>query len=165
MILPGRASFLHPYSGLGKETVSPSTGEEMGVQRVRTVSTGSQSSLPKVLWPLVGQTADPSCQQANIHLGSPHGESRVGPCLPSHSPGGQAGPSLLLPLWVQLTRLLLGLLLVLWDPESHKNKGSVGLSRHSPFLHSNMSQGFGQARPDHYFLLMGPCLQPRWQMH
>lgn len=65
---------------------------------------------------------------------------------PSHLPGGRTGPFHRLPLWAQLAQPLLGLLLVLWDPESHRNKGSVRLSRHSPSP-TDRSRSFVQARP------------------
>lgn len=59
----------------------------------------------------------PAASRHIFTLGPPVGQvGKVGP--PSHLPGGQTGPFRLLPLWVQLAQPLLGLLLVLWDPEA-----------------------------------------------
>lgn len=93
---------------------------------------------------------DPSCQQAHTHLGTPHPRRASALGRPSHLPGGRTGPSCLLPLWVQSARPLLGLLFVLWGPESHMYKGSVGISRHSPSPTPTGPQS--QARP-----LFPPC--------
>lgn len=122
---------------------------------------GSQSFPLKVPWLWAElRLQDPSRQQAHTHLETPHGASGVS--LPNHLPGGQTGPSCLLPPWVQLPRPLLGLLFVLWDPESHKYKESVGISRHSPFPNSDRSS---EPDPTSTSSSWVPCLQPRWQMH
>lgn len=102
----------------------------MGAQSTRA---GRQSFPSTAPWPRAGLSLQAaSCQQAHIHLGTPPGPTQ-------HLLGGQTGPSCLLLLWVQLAQALLGLLFVLWDPESHRYKKSVGLSRYLPFPHSKRS--------------------------
>lgn len=78
-----------------------------------------------------------------------------------HLPGGPTGPSRLPPLWVRLAQPLLGLLWLLWDPTSHKNRGLVKLSRHAPFPHHRgLPQSLLLTKPDSHphFFILGPWL-------
>lgn len=83
---------------------------------------------------------------AHVHLGTPRIAGKLVGVPPRHVPEGRTNPCLLLLLWVQLAQALLGLLSVLWDPENHKNKESVGLSR-PPFPHPGGAPGQTPATP------------------